>query len=306
MPLAAGVFLCVLPAALLALLTSAFLGSLMGNYLYPDRYLHPGHWPEWCCEHVDIPNGAATVPGLLFIPHEHRDSVICVAHGSGDSKTGFKWRLFSELLRRGFIVLTVDLAGHGENQAVQRWPDCITELPAALNWLRQTVMCQQVFLLGISMGGALAAHSATGRQLDGLVLCETPIGVAYSRQMVWRETWDTLRSPVINLLRDISPWQIWRRWQAPVGRREIGLGELIGRLDVPTCLSEIACPVFLVYGERDHIAPVGHAKHLLDVSGGDCRLLVASGDSHLSLTQTPFVNAAIADWLLMQQEGTVV
>ena len=306
MPPAFGVFLYVVPATLLALLTSVILGSLTSNHLRPDRSLSPGFWPDWRCERFDIPNGISFIPALLFTPHEHRDSVICVAHGSGDSKTGFKWRLFDMLLQRGFVVLTVDLAGHGENQAAQRWPDCIAELPVVLDWLRQTVPCRHVFLLGISMGGALSAHAASQCQLDGLVLCETPLEVTYSRQLVWREAWDSLRSPIIDLLRDISPWQIWKRWQVPVGRREIGLGDLIRRLDVPARLAEIVNPVFLVYGGRDHIAPVSQAKRLLNAAPDKGhRLLVASEASHLALTQMPSVNAAIADWLVEQERPAI-
>ncbi len=298
LPAVPGVFFVVLPLSLAVLATLAIGGSLSSRNLLPDRFLHPGKWQLARTSRVAIPHAGYDIPGLLLVPSQAGDLAVCLAHGSGDSKAGFKWRLVAALLQRGITVLTVDLAGHGENTQPQRWPECTTELPAAIDWLRQQPSVRRVALLGISMGGALSVSAAGKTAVDGLVLFETPVTFQYDRSLPWREAWDTLRSPAIDLLADLTVWQIWRRWQAPAGKREISLAELIRRLDVPCRMSRVTCPVLLVYGGRDHIAPPGHGRILLAARPTRCRLLVASQASHLALTQIKLVNDVVVAWLL--------
>jgi pimeloyl-ACP methyl ester carboxylesterase len=232
----------------------------------------------------------------LIIPPDPAEAAVCVIHGSGDSKTAFKWRLIDGLLRRRLKVLTIDLAGHGENLAPQRWPDCTTEIPAALSWLRSQPGVKRTGLLGISMGGALSAHAAVIARPNALAICEAPITFEFSRRMVRREVWNLLRSQVLDVMRDVTAWQIRRTWNTKSGKREIALSELLRRLDVPGQVARLSCPLHLVYGERDEIAPPKHGQRLLQMAGGAARLTIIPDASHLALILMPRTVQVLADW----------
>jgi alpha-beta hydrolase superfamily lysophospholipase len=309
LPACAVALVMVIPASLLAIACLAAGGSLACSDSDPAYFLRPGDWPVGRCRAVQIPNAGQLIPGLLVTPPlaesaaESTGAAVCLVHGYGDNKTAFKWRLIGALLRQGLTVLTIDLAGHGQNPAVQRWPDCTGELPAALEWLRQQRPGRPLGLLGISVGGAFSAHAALAARPDALVICETPIRLTYSRSLVWREAWDMLRSPLLDVLRETTLWQIRRMWNTQPVRREIGLLDLLQRLDVPGCAARLTCPLLLVYGRRDRIAPLAYAERLRQAAGAGCRLVVVPGASHLAVTLVPAASRAIAGWLAAQLSG---
>jgi len=288
----------LLPASALAISCLIVVGSLVGRDLDSARFLRPGDWSEGSCRAVHIPHGEHGIPGLLFTPPLPIDAAVCLIHGSGDNKTAFKWRLIGALLSRGISILTIDLAGHGENRAPQRWPDCTAEIPAALAWLRGQPGVRQVGLLGISMGGALSAHAAVVAGLSALALCETPVSFHFRKSMVWREAWNTLRSPVLDFMREVTPWQIWRMWDTGRGKREIALSNLIRRLDVPGQVTRLTCPLHLVYGQRDDIAPPDHGRRLYQTANTPAQLTIVPGASHLTLTLMPQTTNTLADWFV--------
>jgi pimeloyl-ACP methyl ester carboxylesterase len=303
LPATAWVLVTTLPAGLLALATLVAVGSLSGRHLDMAHFLRPGDWPEGSCRAVRISNGEKVIPGLFLIPPHPTGAAVCLVHGSGDNKTAFKWRLIGALLDRELTVLTIDLAGHGENQTPQRWPDCTTEIPAALGWLREQPGIQRTGLLGISMGGVLGTHAAVTARPDALALCEAPITFQYSRSMVRHEIWNLLRSPVLDVMGDITAWQLWHIWHGPRGRREIALPDLIERVDMLHQVGQLSCPLHLVYGERDEIAPPEHGQRLLQQAGGAAQLTIIPRASHLSLTLVPATTGLLADWFARHLEG---
>jgi pimeloyl-ACP methyl ester carboxylesterase len=153
-----------------------------------------------------------------------------------------------------------------------------------------------VGLLGISMGGALSAHAAVAANPDALAVCEAPISFQFRKAMVWRELWNTLRSPVLDLMGEITAWQVWRTWDTDRGEREIALSELIHRLDVPGQVARLTCPLHLVYGQRDDIAPPDHGGRLHQVANTPTQLTIVPGASHLTLILLPHTTNTLADW----------
>ncbi len=204
------------------------------------------------------------------------------------------------MLNKGLTILAIDLAGHGESQTPQRWPDCTTEIPAALAWLRDQPGVKHVGLLGISMGGALSAHAAVATSPEAVALCQTPVTFRYTRSMVWREIWNVLRSPVLDLMREVTAWRIWRQWNAEQGIREVALSDLIRRLDVPSHVAKLSCPLHLIYGQRDDIAPPDHGRRLHEAATSRARLTLVPGASHLTLILMPQTTHTLADWFAEQ------
>lgn len=97
---------------------------------------------------------------------------ILLQHGfTGSPKSMKPWAKY--LAERGYTVSVPRLPGHGtrwQEMNKTRWTDWYAEVSRAFEGLRAT--CDQVFLMGMSMGGALALRLAEEHedQVSGLVL----------------------------------------------------------------------------------------------------------------------------------------
>jgi hypothetical protein len=127
-----GIFLLLLGAFMLpvswavlgwALLAGPMaLGVLLlgGSYVSPppdpNQLFSSSHSRHGGCRPVEIPDGDAFIPGLLLLPEfpagDH--PAVCLVSGAGAHKTFFTWRLVRALLDQGFVVLTIDMPGHGD------------------------------------------------------------------------------------------------------------------------------------------------------------------------------------------------
>ena len=269
------------------------------------------------CQAVQIPDGDYLMPGLLIRPHPHERSetlsapvagpAVCVVPGAGDHKSSFKWRLVRTLLSAGLTVLTIDTPGHGDyRQRLMSFPDCLSAVPAALRFLQEQPGINQVGVVGISLGGALAVRSMVEpwpeegnrcRPPGALVVLETPVELNYSRTLFFREAWRACRAPVLSLLREISVRQMIQGWHRGGYRSAHSTAELIALLDP---IQSIAClketPLLLVYSDCDPIAPPGAAR-AMNHAAPHADLLISKKASHVTLTLLPEVNRQVASWL---------
>jgi hypothetical protein len=74
---------------------------------------------------TDVAVNGKVVSGMLFVPSNATESSpapgICLTHGYLNNWQ-FQLQNAIELSRRGFVVLVVDLEGHGENNNTENWP----------------------------------------------------------------------------------------------------------------------------------------------------------------------------------------
>jgi hypothetical protein len=91
-------------------------GSFIWPPPHPNTLFTPDHSAHSSLTALQIPDGDSTIPALLLRPpvDQQTGAAVCLAHGSGDHKTSFKWRLIRALLAEGLTVWTIDLPGHGE------------------------------------------------------------------------------------------------------------------------------------------------------------------------------------------------
>jgi len=183
------------PLALLVLLAA---GSLLDPPPHPDDLFSPDHPAHNGCSAVNIPDGNNSIPALLLTPKNPVGLGVCLVPGAGDHKTMFKWRLVESLLAEGLAVLTLDPPGHGDNRPrAMNYPDCLSVVPAAVEFLQQQPGMRAVGTAGISLGGALAlAGLAENKKAAGLVkalaVIETPVELNYSPRLRYRELWRAL------------------------------------------------------------------------------------------------------------------
>lgn len=96
--------------------------------------------------------------------------------------------LADSLAQAGFTVLRFDYHGTadsaGSEEDGQRYPTWIANIHDAKHWLEQHMGCEQISLLGVRLGAALAAQAAVSTPVAGLVLWAPVIkGRSYVREM---------------------------------------------------------------------------------------------------------------------------
>jgi carboxylesterase len=112
------------------------------------------------------------LPGAEPFSHDGSRTGVLVIHGfTGSPKSMRPWA--EHLAAEGLTVELPRLPGHGtrwEDMAVTRWEDWYAEVDRTFTSLRER--CDQVFVMGLSMGGALALRLAENRpdEVAGLVL----------------------------------------------------------------------------------------------------------------------------------------
>ncbi|HXV43384.1 MAG TPA: alpha/beta fold hydrolase [Anaerolineae bacterium] len=294
----------------LALALLLLAGSYIAPPPHPDCLFEAQHPAHGSCVTVQIPDGEYLIPGFLLKPpdppHPPLQGGMLIVHGAGDTKTSFKWRLVQSLLAEGFIVLTIDLPGHGDfRHRLLAHPDCLSVIPAAIQFLRQQPGVQQIGLVGISLGSAMAIKSLAqnlsglpGNQVGALVALETPLEVRYSRGLYYGEMWNAFRAPVLSLLREVSVKQLRQSWFTGGYRsRHKNTGEVIELLNPLENMAQLGnLPILLVHGGRDIVAPAA-AGLALQRAAPQAEFLAAKKASHVTLTLMPEVNRQVARWL---------
>ncbi len=94
----------------------------------------------------------------------------------GFTGTPYEMRELGErLAAQGYTVLGPALAGHAtkpEDMRGTRWTDWYASVTAAYDQLRE--QCDAIFVVGLSLGGALALHLAAHRVVNGVVAVSAP------------------------------------------------------------------------------------------------------------------------------------
>ncbi len=285
-------------------------GSFIAPPPHPDHFFDPNHPAHGGSIPVQIPDGDDLIPGILLKPlcsaPKEGGLAVCLVPGAGDNKVSFKWRLVGALLAEGLTVLTIDTPGHGDyRHRPMRYPDCLSVVPAAVSFLQAQPGVSRVGLLGISMGGALSLRSLVERtsarnQVAALAVLEVPIELNYSRGLVYREFWNSLRAPILPILKEISVLQIRQSWLTGGYRSLHSTTELIALLNPLESIGRLGeMPILLVYSARDLVAPV-KAGRALHRNAPRARLLISKESSHVTLILMPAMNRQIARWLREQ------
>ncbi|MCF8149674.1 MAG: lysophospholipase [Sulfuritalea sp.] len=112
--------------------------------------------------------------GQAWMPAGHR-AVIALVHGIAEHSGRYGF-LAEGANARGVGVVALDLRGHGrspgERSYVERFDDYLLDVDALFGRVGELAAGRPVFLMGHSMGGAIALHWLTQRQqaLAGLIL----------------------------------------------------------------------------------------------------------------------------------------
>ncbi len=102
---------------------------------------------------------------------------VIVVHGFTGAPTEMRW-LGEYLNKKGYSVIGPRLAGHGtkiEDMARMRWNDWAASVEDAWHFLKEST--NQIFIVGLSMGGLLSLNHATKFPVKGVVALSTPLAI---------------------------------------------------------------------------------------------------------------------------------
>lgn len=258
-----------------------------------------------------------TLAWQAWVPDRDVRAAVLVAHGLAEHG-GRYVHVGGHLAAAGYAVYAIDHRGHGRSQGdraqVDRLATVVEDLHTFAELVRSVQPGKPLFLLGHSLGGAVAAAYAVGypEELAGLVLSAPAVAVEGTTPLQVRmgKVLSVL-SPGLRLLaldgtavsRDSEVVQAYDedplnyRGKIPVRT----LAELVRLSEwLPEALASLRLPILLLHGTADRLVPV-RASHLVHdcVSSTDRTLRLYDGLYHevFNEPERERVLADVTGWL---------
>lgn len=217
------------------------------------------------------------IAASIHIPDQTPAPGLVMCHGFTGQRTEAHF-LFVKAARAlcgaGLNVLRFDFRGSGESDGRFRDMTISREIEDALEALRviraePDVVAERVGLLGLSLGGLVAACAASR---DGDVRALVLWSAVADMEGLVRDRWAMSTEPGADA-RDYYEH----------GPHEIGAAFVQDALRVRPLeeIAQFAGPVLVVHGDNDQSVPLAHARRYMNAVGpDDARLLVVPGADH--------------------------
>jgi pimeloyl-ACP methyl ester carboxylesterase len=246
---------------------------------------------------------------------------LVLAHGFSLASSLYVQPL-SRLASLGFMVVAVDMAGHGASAELTGQGHVLREYRHFLAAVLDELGIRRSVLVGHSLGGRLTAELAAAEpdRAAALILVDAAVGSA----------WDDLAAfsryapPMLGLvgatlagdfarilwfggeqgskLRALAVPQAVANWLAPWRLIPPALSVLLAPSSTPTLrrLNVRGVPTFVLHGDRDPLVPLASARQA--AAAADAELVVVHGASHSWPLEDPETFRAISSELL---DGTL-
>jgi alpha-beta hydrolase superfamily lysophospholipase len=293
----------------------AELASLFDHCQAPRR-AHLGAWNVKPIKHTEAPGWVWTDPTV-----EQKALMLCV-HGLGLHHRAFQ--SFAErIVGQGFTVVSFDVRGFGAYMQAKGHDHldmnaCVNDLISVIGLIKRDYAGKPVFLLGESMGGALALRVAADQPdiIDGLV-CSVPAAERHAEtgtKLKIGLKFLTAGNKPVDLAHTVvdksvasSDFQERQEWLAdPMARLKLSPRELI-QFDHfmhqnKTFAAKIChTPVLLFQGTSDRLVKEEGTQNLFKVMPTKDKALVLLGNQeHLIFEANPYkddVTLGIIGWL---------
>ncbi|MGH4027706.1 alpha/beta hydrolase [Actinomycetota bacterium Odt1-20B] len=215
--------------------------------------------------------------------HEGGEVGVLLCHGFTGSPHSLRpWAEY--LAERGLTVSLPLLPGHGtrwEDMNITGWQDWYAEVDRALAELRER--CSQVFVFGLSMGGALSLRLAAkhGEAISGLVLVN-PLnklhGLAAATLPLARHLIRSTKGIGSDIAKEDSKEISYDR--VPLHAAD-SMRRLCGVVDAE--LPQVTQPLLLLHSPQDHVVkPADAARILSRVSSTDVTEILLEQSYHVA------------------------
>ncbi|OHC67809.1 MAG: hypothetical protein A3H93_16485 [Rhodocyclales bacterium RIFCSPLOWO2_02_FULL_63_24] len=256
--------------------------------------------------------------GQAWIPPAPH-AVVALVHGIAEHSGRYAF-LAQRATERGLGLVSVDLRGHGrspgERSYVERFDDYLLDVDALLEQARQRAAGRPVFLMGHSMGGAIALRWLAQRKqpVAGLILSSAAlrIGRDVPRFLLalapllsrWAPRLRGTRIDPALISRDAAAVAAYVgdplvSLKAPPART--GAELLQAMVANRAAASGLALPVYLFHGDADRLTDPGGSREIHDAWGGADRILrLWPGSRHETLNDLDreAVATELLEWVL--------
>ncbi|MGW1227903.1 alpha/beta hydrolase [Streptomyces sp. NPDC001478] len=223
------------------------------------------------------------LPGAEPFRHEGGEVGVLLCHGfTGSPQSLRPWA--DHLAARGFTVALPLLPGHGtrwEDMQVTGWQDWYAEVDRELRALLDR--CAQVFVFGLSMGGALALRLAAryGDAVRGLVLVN-PANKVHGLSAYALPVARHLVRTTKGLASDIAKEGVQETGYDRVPLHAAHSVRAFFRL-VDTELPQVTQPVLLLHSRQDHVVPPADTVRILSrISSTDVEEILLEQSYHVA------------------------
>jgi carboxylesterase len=167
------------------------------------------------------------------------------------------------LANRNYTIRGVRLAGHAtspEDLAQTTWRDWIISAKEAVEELR--ARCQQVWIIGLSLGGLIGLHLAEHHLIDGVIALAPPILTPDWRMSIARFIWRFKPYSVKGLanLHDEEALLQHADYEHNPTRAVAEMYDLIRRTRFE--LKMIYCPLLLIFARHDSVVSIKNADYI--------------------------------------------
>lgn len=214
-----------------------------------------------------------------------KSTAVLLLHGFTGSPSQMQW-LGANLERDGFSVAIPTLCGHDTDpmdllQCSES--DWLKQAGDALHSLQQSH--KFVFVIGFSMGGAIALQLAAQEKFAGVITLAAPIKLEWWREPFVRlfHRWMPVRhkayGPDIrdkSMLPDIRTY-----WHYPT-RALFCVFRLVRR--ARTLVPQIEMPILVMQSRKDHTVPPGNARKIYERAGSTDKTLIHLDNSYHNIT----------------------
>lgn len=247
------------------------------------------------------------IPGAEPFRHEGGSVGVVLCHGfTGCPQSMRPWADY--LADRGLTVSLPLLPGHGtrwQDMQATRWEDWYAEIDREMRALSER--CEQVFVMGLSMGGTLALHTAArhGDAISGIVLVNPSVKA------------DQRAIGVLPVLRHLVPTvrgitsDIAKPGVTEQGYEKVPLHALYSLSRFWTLVHEelpqVTQPVLLLHSAVDHVvAPENSAIVLGRISSTDVTEVVLEKSYHVATLDHDAPRIFEGSWEFVQRLAPAV
>jgi len=223
------------------------------------------------------------LPGAEPYRHEGGEVGVLLCHGfTGSPQSLRPWA--EHLAERGLTVSLPLLPGHGtrwEDMQLTGWQDWYAEVDRELRALRER--CSQVFVAGLSMGGALALRLAAkhGDEISGVVVVNPGIkvhGLAAYALPVARHLVRTAPGIASDIAKEGSEEVGYDKVPLHSAHSLRNFFRLVDRE-----LPQVTQPLLLLHSAQDHVVPPADSARVLSrVSSTDVTEILLEQSYHVA------------------------
>lgn len=217
-------------------------------FYYPDQSLHGKPNDNDRFEEFTVSSGNEKLHAVRF--HHRHKCLGLVVHFHGNAQNLTAHAEFTKWMTEfGFDVLVFDYRGYGLSTGNPSREGLIEDGKSILSFARGLNQCDQLFVIGQSLGGAVAVPS--------IVLSHVPINA-----VILDSTFPSYRK--IARLKLSQNWFSWL-FQWPLSlliTDDYALGDYLG---------EITQPLIVIHGDRDKIIPVELGRWIFEASVTPCK-----------------------------------